>query len=77
MLNGYRTIELSHALFPGEEEYNLAVRSDFVENFIPHYQGKRPADQWYILSEIAMWSHVGTHIEAPYHYQKDGELLIL
>jgi len=72
VFDNFRVIELSHQLFPGEEEYRYDVRSDYVEEFIPHYRGKRPADQWYILSEISMWSHVGTHMESPYHYQEDG-----
>ena len=24
------------------------------------------------MSEVFLWSHVGTHIEAPFHYFKDG-----
>ena len=70
--DNFRVIELSHQLYPGEEEYHYEVRSDSVEEFIPHYRGKRPPDQWYILSEISMWSHVGTHMESPYHYQEEG-----
>jgi arylformamidase len=72
MFDGYRVVELSHQLYPGEEEYTYEVRSDYVEAFIPHYRGKRPPDQWYVMSELSMWSHVGTHMEAPYHYQQDG-----
>ena len=72
MFENYRVIELSHTLFPGKEEYRYDLQNGPVETFIPHYRGKRPADQWYILSEINMWSHVGTHMEAPFHYQRDG-----
>jgi len=70
-LKGYRVVELSHDLRPGEEEYLLEVKNDFVEKFLPQYT--RPADAWYIMSEVRMWSHVGTHMESPYHYLKDGE----
>lgn len=72
IFNNTRVIELSHHLFPGEEEYHYDVRSDSVEEFIPHYRGKVPPGQWYILSEVTIWSHVGTHMESPYHYQEDG-----
>jgi arylformamidase len=68
----YRVIELSHQLYPGKEEYHYDLRRDYVEEFIPHYRGKRPENQWYIMSEVKVWSHVGTHMEAPYHYQQDG-----
>ena len=72
MLKNYRAIELSHPLHPGKEEYHLSLESDVVETFIPEYRGKRPPDQWYIMSDIHLWSHVGTHIEGPYHYDEKG-----
>jgi len=70
-VEGYRVVELSHDLFPGREEYNLEVRSGYVEEFLPEYT--RPADAWYIMSDVHMWSHVGTHMESPYHSLKDRE----
>jgi kynurenine formamidase len=32
----------------------------------------RLENQWYIMHDIAMVSHIATHIEAPYHILKDG-----
>ena len=69
-MKGYRIVELSHDLFPGEEEYQLTVRNRYVDDLLPEYE--RPADAWYVMSEVEMWSHVGTHIEAPFHYLRDG-----
>lgn len=66
----YRVLELTHLLIPDQEEYKLEVRNRFVEELLPEYE--RPDGAWYIMSEIDMWSHVGTHMEAPYHYLKDG-----
>jgi len=63
-------VELSHELHPGEEEYHLTVLNRYVDDMLPGYP--RPPDAWYIMSEVAMWSHVGTHLEAPFHYLKDG-----
>jgi arylformamidase len=70
-MKGYRVVELSHVLIPGKEEYRLEVENGFVEEFLPQYT--RPIDAWYIMSDVRMWSHVGTHMESPYHYLKDGE----
>jgi arylformamidase len=70
-MNPVRVVELSHQLRPGHEEYKLQVRNRYVEELLPGYH--RPAGAWYIMSEVHMWSHVGTHIEAPYHYLKQGE----
>jgi|SRR5690606_3525213 len=72
MFNGYRVVELSHDLYPGEEEYQLLVENRQVPDMVAEYKTKVPPGQWYIMSEIDMWSHVGTHMEAPYHYIKDG-----
>ncbi len=71
-MNGYKAIELSHILIPGQEEYLLEADTRFVDEFIEEYKNIRPAGSWYVMTEIKMWSHVGTHIEAPYHYIKDG-----
>jgi arylformamidase len=67
-----RPIELSHHLYPGQEEYHLLAETGMVDEFLPDYRGKRPPGQWYIMTKVNMWSHVGTHMEAPFHYQEDG-----
>ncbi len=72
MMEGYRILELSHHLYPGEEEYQLLVTNRQVRDMLEHYRDKVAPDQWYIMSEVQMWSHVGTHMEAPYHYLKEG-----
>jgi len=32
----------------------------------------RPEGEWYIMSDVDMMTHVGTHIEVPYHCLKEG-----
>jgi arylformamidase len=71
-LTQLRAIELSHVLHPGEEEYELRVMSRPVEEFLPEYVGLRPPKAHYVMSEVELWSHVGTHIEAPAHYFAGG-----
>jgi arylformamidase len=70
-MRGYRIVELSHSLRPGREEYQLQVDNRYVEELLPEYE--RPPDAWYIMSEVHMWSHVGTHMESPFHYLKEGQ----
>ena len=72
MFPNMRPIELSHHLYPGQEEYHLSAETGMVEEFLPDYKGKRPPGQWYIMTKVNMWSHVGTHMEAPFHYKEDG-----
>jgi len=72
-LHHLRPVELSHVLVPGKEEYKLEVENRFVEELLPDYVGLRRPTADYIMSEVSMWSHVGTHLEAPYHYFRDRD----
>jgi arylformamidase len=65
-----RLVDLSHSLLPGKEEYHLDLETHFTDELYPQY--KRSPGTWYILQDISMSSHCGTHIEFPYHHKKDG-----
>jgi len=65
-----RLVDLSHPLFPGKEEYHLDLDTHFTDELYPQY--KRSPDTWYILQDIRMSSHCGTHIEFPYHHCRTG-----
>ncbi len=32
----------------------------------------RPPGEWYVMSDVELMNHVGTHIETPFHCLKDG-----
>lgn len=66
-----RIIDLSHRMKPGKENFKLELKNFFVDEIMPDI--KRRKDLWYILSEVTMSSHVGTHIEFPYHHLKEGQ----
>lgn len=70
MFRDKRIIDLSHDMWPGQEEYGLEIESRFVDEVYPQY--KRRSDVYYILQTIHMSSHVGTHIEFPRHFDPDG-----
>jgi arylformamidase len=57
-------------MYPGREEYGLELATHFTDEFMPQY--KRNEDVWYIMQDIRMSSHCGTHIEFPYHHVKNG-----
>ena len=65
-----RLVDLSHPLFPGKEEYHLDLDTHFTDELYPQY--KRSPDTWYILQDVRMSSHCGTHIEFPYHHCRTG-----
>lgn len=69
MIKG-RIVDLSHKLYPGKEEYRLELETHFTDEQYPQY--KRDPGVWYILQELHMSSHCGTHIEFPYHHNRQG-----
>lgn len=69
MIRG-RIVDLSHRLCPGKEEYSLELETHFTDDLYPQYT--RGDDVWYIMQNIRMSSHCGTHIEFPYHHNRNG-----
>jgi arylformamidase len=65
-----RVVDLSHTVIPCKEELPLEITTKFTDEVLEGYP--RGKDTWYILQEILMSSHTGTHIEAPFHHKKDG-----
>ncbi|MBC7233348.1 MAG: cyclase family protein [Chloroflexi bacterium] len=56
-----RVVELSHVLYPGKEQYKLEIK--------PQKERTGPGS---ILYEVALWSHVGTHVEYALHFLPNG-----
>ena len=71
-MQAYRIIDLSHTIIPGKEEYRLDIDTRMTEQWEQFAQYKRQEDHWYVLSEVHFSTHVGTHIEFPYHHFKEG-----
>lgn len=65
-----RVIDLSHALIPGKQRFKLDISSFPVGEYVPGYKVARGA--WYIMQELNLCTHVGTHVEAPYHAIEEG-----
>jgi len=65
-----KIIDLNHVVIPGKEELPLEIKTRFTDEVLEGYP--RSKETWYILQEILMSSHTGTHIESPYHHLKEG-----
>lgn len=65
--------DLSHTVIPGKEEYRLEIDTRFTEHWETFKQYRREEGHWYILSEVAFSTHIGTHIEFPYHHVQEGQ----
>lgn len=68
-----KPIELSHTLIPEREEYRMEIETRFTDEWPQFSKYRRQDDAWYIISEMRLNTHCGTHIELPYHHVKNGE----
>jgi kynurenine formamidase len=66
-----RLVDLSHVIEPGRAGRKFAVEMVGADTVNPNVV--RLENQWYIMHNVAMVTHIGTHIEAPYHLLKDRE----
>ncbi|MDA0348634.1 MAG: cyclase family protein [Verrucomicrobia bacterium] len=79
MLKSKRLVELSHRMVPGEEEFPLEIETFNADEVMAKtarastHTIERREDIWYIIQEVKMSSHVGTHVEFPYHHVKNGK----
>jgi kynurenine formamidase len=69
-------VDLSHVLDPGKAGRKFSLEMVGAETVNPNVV--RLENQWYIMHNVNLVSHIGTHIEAPYHLLKDrGDLAAL
>lgn len=66
-------VELNHVLESGKENFPFESSFRDVVELDPNGNARAHAeDVWYIESEVRMHSHVGTHVEVPFHHKFDG-----
>lgn len=63
-------VELSHVLVPGEGSRRFEVERISVKDVVDVVV---PEGQWYIMHNIEMVNHIGTHVEVPYHCFQEGD----
>lgn len=66
-----KVYDLSHTIHPGQEEYRLEIDTRQTEQWEQFAQYRRTSE-WYIISEVTFNTHVGTHVEFPYHHFQNG-----
>lgn len=62
-MNNKRITDLTHIMIPGQEQYGLEVKQ----------RNERHGATGDIMSDVYMWSHVGTHVEVPLHFYASGK----
>jgi arylformamidase len=63
-----KVIDLSHPLRPGREARTLEIS----ELDATQITGAPTEEDWYIMHQVVMDNHMGTHLEVPYHILEDG-----
>ncbi len=72
-MNLGRIVDLSHTITAGQEEYRLEIDTRFTEQWAQFAKYHRADGHWYVLSEVTFSTHVGTHIEFPFHHVQTGQ----
>ena len=69
-MNSYnRIVDLTQVIVPGQGARPFRIERGRTEELTDHV----PVDHdWYIMHRVETISHIGTHIEAPYHCIPDG-----
>ncbi len=67
-----RMIDLTHVIqaTPPDAQRKFVIR---IHDALQEIPGKvRPEGEWYVMSDVELMGHVGTHIESPFHCLKKG-----
>jgi arylformamidase len=63
-------VDLSQRVVKEREFFKLETKLIDVTTIEPEVKHRQ--DIWYVSSEVTFSTHVGTHIEAPYHHLREG-----
>lgn len=64
-----RVVDLTRPIVPGEGGRPFEIERKRTEELTPHVPVDHP---WYVMHRIQTISHIGTHVEAPYHCFPNG-----
>ena len=67
-----RVVDLSRPLLPGQEQHPWLRFEARVDSIVAEPEMAPPEGRWYVVTQIMMSGHAGTHVEAPFHAVADG-----
>lgn len=67
-----RLVDLSQPLLPGGEQHPWFRYEPQVESIVADPAAVPPTGRWYVVTQIALSGHAGTHVEAPLHAVAGG-----
>jgi len=71
-LRDARIVDLSRPLTPGENQHPWFQYHPNVESIVADPQAVPPEGRWYVVTQLQMSGHAGTHVEAPLHAVAGG-----
>lgn len=67
-----KIVDLTHIISPTSPEAERKFVVHIHDALHEIHGKKRPEGEWYVMSDVELMNHVGTHIEVPFHCLKQG-----
>jgi kynurenine formamidase len=67
-----RFVDLSRPLVPQKEQHPWVRYETRIDSIVDDPEAVPPSGRWYVVTQIAMSGHAGTHVEAPLHAVEGG-----
>jgi len=67
-----RCVDLSRPLDPEGEQHPWVRYATRIDSIVDDPESVPPSGRWYVVTQIAMSGHAGTHVEAPLHAVENG-----
>jgi len=68
-----RILDLSHEIIPSFFDDKSKLSDVNMRSVFCHFIKPDPETEWHIAYLFSTSTHCGTHLEAPYHWKKDGK----
>ena len=67
-----RIVDLSRPLVPSEEQHPWVRFETQIDSIVSDPKTAPASGRWYVVTQIGMSGHAGTHVEAPLHAVENG-----
>jgi kynurenine formamidase len=67
-----RVVDLSQPLLPGNDQHPWFRYETHVDSIVADPASVPPSGRWYVVTQINISGHAGTHVEAPLHAVAEG-----
>lgn len=68
-----RVVDLSRPLSPGQSQHPWLRYETRVDSIVTDPETAPTEGRWYVVTQLALSGHAGTHVEAPFHALEGGK----